>query len=188
MRDVSKSGAIPDGTRAALVTIFVALLYAGLANAVVNPQSEKDNSPVAVVCQVLSVATQDQEERTKVRARCRVVEVIRSANLLRDGQTITIRYTVSNDKKVAEIPKTPGPAPATEPPILREGQTVTAYLKPAESADGNIHFVPNIGFFSFENASSQAGDEPSRPTPTSCEPPPRRPDSINVSTPPWPKA
>ncbi len=166
MRDVSITGATFVAAWIAHATIVFALFFAGSVYAVVNPQSEKDDSPIALACRVVSVATQDQGGATNVSARCEVAYVIRSTIDLRRGDLVAIRYSVKNDDNgVRDMPKIPGSAPASDPPGICEGQIVTAYLKPAKSADGDVYFVPNIGFFPFEIAPSQACRSPERPIP-----------------------
>lgn len=149
-----------------IATALMALLFATSVHAVVNPQLEKSSSPIALKCQVVNVSTQDQGAVTDVRARCRVVQVHRSKIEMQRGSIVTIRYSVSNDQtKDVEIPKTPGAAPESYPTVLRSGQMVMAYLKPAKSAAGEMYLVPNIGFYSFEIAASWAHDAPGHPTP-----------------------
>jgi uncharacterized protein YecT (DUF1311 family) len=148
------------------VTIAVALFFASSAHAVVSPQLAKDNAPIAIKCEVLDVSVERLDEITNVDARCRVLDVVRSAIEMRTGSVVTIRYLVSNDQdKDVEIPKTPGAAPELDPPVLRPGQMVVAYLKPAKNSAGEVYLVPSIGFFSFEIAASRAHDVPEDPTP-----------------------
>jgi len=135
------------------------MLGASTANAVVNPESEKAGTPVVLKCRVERVSTEPQGELTVYSAYCRVMEVTRSPSRIEPGDLIHIYYGVNQaeiDRQAREMQENPmpGPAPASAPRPLEDGEVIIAYLKEVRGADGNRSYLPNIGFQSFERVAA----------------------------------
>ena len=85
-------------------------------------------SPEAVVLLIGKVDTQSglaaDGLTIDVTAVAKVKQVIRSRGGLKPGDSVTIRYRVL-------LPTTPLPGPS-QPPVLGEGETVPAFLKPGD--------------------------------------------------------
>lgn len=127
-----------------LLMLLNSLVLVGSASAELPPSAYKErqeNAPEALVIKVRSVSKQERKEekwkQTDFTVEAEVQKVNRTANNLKPGAVIQIRYAQRHYAQPIAGP--------SEVPTLKEGQVCPAYL----SGEGKV-YSPAAGGYSFD--------------------------------------